>query len=212
MPGRLVKFRRSKFDAWNSWYEFQMEEEVRQKYFYPNIHKGDVVVDAGASWGSYCLPAAVLGAETYAFEPDTRILADLIVNIKENKLDNIYASHFGLSNSNRTVEWEEIKQMRLIKLDDYGLDRLDFLKLDIEGREFEALQGAQQLIAKYRPKILVEVHLIYDLNLLQKIATFIMTQADGYQVSTEIDPRNVSTVVSYFWFEPGYRGGPVHTI
>ena len=153
MPGHMVKFRRSKFDAWNSWYEFQMEQEVRQKFWYPNIRKGDMVVDAGASWGSYCLPAAVLGAEVYAFEPDTRILSDLIVNINENKLSNIYASHFGLSNTNRMVEWEEIKQMQLIKLDDYGLDRLDFLKLDIEGRESEALQGTQELIVKYRQNL-----------------------------------------------------------
>ena len=202
MPGRFIKYRRSKFDAWNSWYEFQMENGERRNLWYPNIKQGDVVVDAGASWGSYCLPAAVLGAETHAFEPDTRIFADLLVNIQENNLTNITASRFGLSNSTRTIEWEETPEMQLIRLDDYGLRRLDFLKLDIEGFEYEALQGAQELIKKYHPKLLVEVHLMYDTDLLHKIATFVYSQADGYQLTTNVNPQNMSTVCSYFWFEP----------
>ena len=54
-----------------------------------------MVVDAGASWGSYyCLPASRVGRRIYAFEPDTAYYPTrLRVNIKENKLSNIYASH-----------------------------------------------------------------------------------------------------------------------
>ena len=202
----IIKYRRSNFDPWNSWFEYQkighMEHFIREKFWYPNIKPGDVVVDAGAGWGSYALTAAVLGANTYAFEPDLRIFKDLEINIKENNLTNVTTSSFGLSDTTSTIEWEEIPAMHLIRLDDYGLDRLDFLKLDIEGFEFKALHGAQELIKKYRPRMLIEMHLMYDRDILHKIAPFIYTQADGYQLETAIDNSNSDTIMSYFWFEP----------
>jgi FkbM family methyltransferase len=38
-----------------------------------------------------------------------------------------------------------------------GLDRLDFIKIDVEGAELSVLQGAEQLIARFRPSLLVEI-------------------------------------------------------
>jgi FkbM family methyltransferase len=38
-----------------------------------------------------------------------------------------------------------------------GLDRLDFVKIDVEGAELGVLQGAEQVIAKFRPALLVEI-------------------------------------------------------
>lgn len=45
----------------------------------------------------------------------------------------------------------------LIAMDDLILSRLDLMKLDIEGMEIEALCGADRLIRKHLPIILVEV-------------------------------------------------------
>jgi hypothetical protein len=41
-------------------------------------------------------------------------------------------------------------------LDEYKLRRLDFIKLDIEGMELEALEGASQTIERCRPIMLIE--------------------------------------------------------
>ena len=43
-----------------------------------------------------------------------------------------------------------------ISLDALALQRVDLVKLDIEGMEMEALEGAQQIIERYRPIFLVE--------------------------------------------------------
>ena len=41
-------------------------------------------------------------------------------------------------------------------IDDLHLDRLDFIKMDIEGAELDALQGAEQTIKEHQPVMLVE--------------------------------------------------------
>jgi len=43
-----------------------------------------------------------------------------------------------------------------IKIDSLGFSRLDFLKLDIEGMELDALEGANETVHQFRPLILVE--------------------------------------------------------
>jgi FkbM family methyltransferase len=39
----------------------------------------------------------------------------------------------------------------VISLDEIITSRIDFIKLDIEGAEFNALKGAENLIKVYRP-------------------------------------------------------------
>ena len=47
--------------------------------------------------------------------------------------------------------------VRLMKLDELNLNRLDFIKMDIEGMEIEALKGAENIIDKFKPTIFVEM-------------------------------------------------------
>ncbi len=51
---------------------------------------------------------------------------------------------------------ERLVPVRRMTLDAIGLERVDLIKLDIEGMEEEALTGAQQLIANYHPMLMVE--------------------------------------------------------
>jgi FkbM family methyltransferase len=48
--------------------------------------------------------------------------------------------------------------VKIIRLDDLGLDKVDFIRMDIEGAEFAALNGAKQLIDRNLPNFLIEIH------------------------------------------------------
>jgi FkbM family methyltransferase len=46
--------------------------------------------------------------------------------------------------------------IRKLSIDEIGLPRVDFMKIDIEGMEMEALEGARQTIERSRPMMLIE--------------------------------------------------------
>jgi FkbM family methyltransferase len=51
-----------------------------------------------------------------------------------------------------------IKESCIVKkLDNYEIDNLDFIKIDVEGYENKVLEGGMELISKHKPYILIEV-------------------------------------------------------
>lgn len=54
------------------------------------------------------------------------------------------------------IDYTNLQQTQMISIDDMELVRLDFIKIDIEGMEMEALNGAKETIIRTRPQILVE--------------------------------------------------------
>jgi hypothetical protein len=43
-----------------------------------------------------------------------------------------------------------------VKIDDFGLTKLDLLKLDVEGHEYEALMGGRETVLANRPIVMIE--------------------------------------------------------
>jgi len=127
------------------------------------LRRGDIVVDGGAFHGSFTVLAAkLIGPEgrVLAFEPDGRNRAVLRENIELNGLDNVSIVPKGLWSEDRRMGFceygedysavspaelrcsvnerhevnGEIEMASLDKeLERWGIDRLDFLKMDIEG-------------------------------------------------------------------------------
>lgn len=68
----------------------------------------------------------------------------LLLNFKENEEEN----HF-------------LEKVKVMKLDDWvkseNLQKLDFIKIDVEGNEMKTLYGAKSTIAKFRPMLMVEI-------------------------------------------------------
>ncbi|QJD91199.1 FkbM family methyltransferase [Duganella dendranthematis] len=51
---------------------------------------------------------------------------------------------------------ENCVRTQMMSIDQLNLKRLDFIKIDIEGMEMEALMGAEQSISKYKPQLMIE--------------------------------------------------------
>ncbi len=54
------------------------------------------------------------------------------------------------------IDYENTVSVRKLTLDEFGLSRVDFIKLDVEGMELEALEGAARTIEASRPIMLIE--------------------------------------------------------
>ena len=135
--------------------------------------RGKVVVDAGANLGTFSFLCAALGAKkVYAFEPVKGTYELLKKNIEENNLQGIiipvnkavgqsnfmakiksdYAGDGGSAIEMRKDERKETLDIEVISLDSYlSGEKIDFIKMDVEGFEENALMGAKATIAKYKP-------------------------------------------------------------
>lgn len=74
---------------------------------------------------------------------------------------------------------EDCVRTPMVSIDSLDLQRLDFLKLDVEGMELEVLRGARATLERCKPIVMAEVIKSDQGALLQFL------QAAGYQVITE---------------------------
>jgi FkbM family methyltransferase len=54
------------------------------------------------------------------------------------------------------IDYENMVNVRKVALDEFGLPRVDLIKIDVEGMEMEALEGAARTIERSRPIMLIE--------------------------------------------------------
>jgi len=164
-----------------------------------HIKPGDVVVDAGAFIGDHTIAYLnAVGDEgvVIAFEPNPKAFQCLVHNCPHAQsfnyglcshageaflevCDNVGASSIGASG----------EAIKLMCLDELNLDRLDFIKLDVEGYELKALQGAKGLIEKFRPKMWIEInyHALKKQGVESKDIMLFMYD-HGYDVTCYPDP------------------------
>jgi FkbM family methyltransferase len=142
-----------------------------------------VILDVGASVGAWTVPLArrfsPLG-RVLAFEPVPANRARLERAIASNALTNVVVSPLALGDAEREVDmWLRSSNtgagsgtaavvptgqghltVVMRPMDTWavtsGLQRFDFMKLDVEGAELMVLGGAEQTIARFRPLILAE--------------------------------------------------------
>lgn len=135
----------------------------------PYIKEGDWVVDGGAFIGDHTtayLKAVGRMGRVFAFEPNPAAYECLVHNCSDAitypfglgnlKEDKKFYRHENVGAS--SVSEEGDSTIMLTSLDSYDLEQLDFLKLDIEGCELKALQGAEGTICEYRPVMWLEIN------------------------------------------------------
>jgi FkbM family methyltransferase len=144
---------------------------------------GMTVIDIGAHVGYYSLLFAKCvgpSGRVFSFEPLPENFALLRKNIQLNELQNVQTFPQAVFSSTKevsiTVPDESpnsgdgsvvynrgIKRVRVptITLDSFctaaGIQP-NILKIDVEGAEYEVLMGAREIIAQFRPELLIELH------------------------------------------------------
>jgi len=134
-----------------------------------------IVVDVGANIGYYALQEARTCAKVYAIEPEPANYRRLVRNIELNNYQNIAAMNLAvgdkigkiylksglISNATRVCRDDEQPdaEVEVETLDSLFPDtRVDFVRMDVEGYEFNVLQGMRNILSKYKPCLFIEVH------------------------------------------------------
>lgn len=146
------------------------------------LQPGFVMFDVGANFGHYSITLADAlqrNCQVHAFEPFPPNLQRLRVNIKLNGLDSVIQVHpIGFSDSagsgSMTVRSDnsgaatlartgsvEGVTVELTTLDEFctrqHVDKVDFIKIDVEGYEEKLLIGGSKTIRKFLPLIFIEL-------------------------------------------------------
>lgn len=181
-----------------SWWSFDDEQELRDRFWKPG--KGDVVLDIGAAFGSYALPALAQGARLVAFNPCEFDAALMGLNLSLNPdlerrclmvPDGLY-SETGWFDPDRcqfsagdVMPTDGHQWLRVTKLDDFldarpGIPDVTWLKIDVEGAELEVLRGAEKCLRMYRPRILVENHEFFKAGISGQVRQYLESLNLGY--------------------------------
>jgi len=134
------------------------------------IKTGDVVFDIGANIGYYTLIFAKLVSNSgvvFSFEPEPTNYELLKKNVTINEHTNVKLYSKAVSNLNQTqklfldkknkgghslidkIDDRESIAIESIRIDDHFKNKkIDFIKIDIEGFEFEAIKGMSELLKK----------------------------------------------------------------
>ena len=173
----------------------------------PLFHKGDVVMDFGANIGTFSRRAFEAGAsKVIAVEPSPLNVQALARNFAKeieegrfvlvpkavwNEPGEMTLNIYELSVLDSLVMDERHEAplktqvpVELVTIDslveELGLERVDFIKMDIEGAERQALQGAAETLRRFRPRMAIAAENLLDD--VEAVPAAVAAAVPGYQV------------------------------
>lgn len=119
------------------------EDKIYERYF--EVEEGDVVFDVGASLGPFTFSILHKNpSNVFAFEPSVEEFHTLVLNTRHGNVTNInkgisdkvgeFEFEFVFENSNKRKMYSTT--FRKV-IDDYNIKKIDFLKTDCEGGEYD---------------------------------------------------------------------------
>ena len=148
------------------------------------LKEGDVVLDLGSYCGSTVWGfsnAVGKSGKVYGFEPDPTSFEMLSKNVEYHNLSNVtlinkgvwsfngnilFQSEGNMGSGVSTVQNRSTNQITIqtISLNDfckkYSVNKIDYIKMDIEGAETEVLRSSHEVLRKYKPRLIIEPHIV----------------------------------------------------
>lgn len=172
---------------------FREDYESLLSFGHRLVKPGDVAIDVGANQGIYCCAfGAAVGSGGYviAVEPIPRQVQRLKSNIDINGFKHCFviqkaisdregSASLELANGDTSASIMAAEKRNCIKVETTSIDqivkknklpRVDFIKLDVEGAELLALQGAVNTLKEFHPTLSIEAA---DSALFMKVRAFL---------------------------------------
>jgi FkbM family methyltransferase len=173
------------FDAGRSFFDYWGQDCGDLRFLWKTLRPGDTFLDVGAFHGVYSVVAGkrvTNRGQVIAFEPSPRDRRRLMLHLRWNRVRSARVEPFAVSSAASEMPFFQVVSgdptrnglkppasddsvakimVQAIRLDQYvaerGIERVDVMKLDVEGGELEALRGAAGLFEKFRPILICEV-------------------------------------------------------
>jgi len=166
-----------------------------------NLRSDSIFVDCGANigiWTIIALESIKSVGTVHSFEPNPKLCKRLQKNLDYNKISQQCTLHeVALSSDSKTefLYLDEINhQMGTLRggkneknkiqiltkpLDSFNLNRIDGMKIDVEGHESQVIKGGMESISFHKPWLVIELN-----NSFHKIQN--ITQWEVYRILTDI--------------------------
>lgn len=199
-------------------------EWMSQRHPVSDVRPGDIVLDCGAHVGVFTQQALDRGAsKVVAIDPDPVQLECLRRNFADEIArgavivvpKGVWSSggtltlNVGVQNSGMSSLVEETGgetiDVEVTTIDDLvrelGLERVDYIKMDIEGAEREALRGGLRTIAGFQPRILLETyHRPDDMDVLPQVLYSAYPGYTAYCGDCEFTSDPANRLVPHFMY------------
>ena len=178
---------------------FLLRDIVKEK-------QNPIFIDVGANVGHHSLFMSKFCQEVHSFEPYDRVRNILMSRLLFNRCSNIIVHHVGLGEKDEFLDFYapvgrnigtgsfmaehakdnniKIGKLEIVEGDLYisklNLNRIDLIKIDVEGFEKNVLLGLRDTLEKYRPFVVMEYSTITRNNMTIKQLKEILP--DGYSI------------------------------
>ncbi len=143
--------------------------------FIKTLPASSVMIDVGANFGYHSITSSKHLKKVYAYEPQPQVFELLKCNILTNKITNVEVFKNGVGETTKQLKIPKLDLTRelnagdtsltsngaynvtCIPLDSRLFERVDIIKLDVQGYELFALQGMVNLLAQQKPYLIVEI-------------------------------------------------------
>lgn len=186
---------------------YKTHEPLTTRLMHKILKNGMVCLDIGSNIGYYVLlESRLVGKEgrVISIEPSPINFEYLKKNTEISENRNIEIYNFAAADENKILDfvigsksnWSKVlsenekiqKGDKLIKIQAKQVDtfvreknyqKIDFVRMDVEGYEYNLLKGLKEVLKTFRPRLLIEVHKMF-LGTSRTLEMFEELKQDGY--------------------------------